>query len=114
VAQLAEEMNHHPEWKNIYNTVEVTLTTHDCGGVSELVRDFCNAVALFRNRRNVLRKNSISHRIFHSSVPSIYSRTFKWPNRWTHLRQKYYQIENRTLSSVSSKEETREPMQRCV
>ncbi|GKZ00195.1 hypothetical protein MPSEU_000972500 [Mayamaea pseudoterrestris] len=34
VASVAEEMDHHPEWFNVYNIVEVTLSTHDCGGVS--------------------------------------------------------------------------------
>ena len=36
VAMVAEQMNHHPEWFNVYKTVEVTLATHDVGGLSGL------------------------------------------------------------------------------
>jgi 4a-hydroxytetrahydrobiopterin dehydratase len=44
VALLAEKMDHHPEWSNIYNKVDVTLSTHDAGGVTE--KDIAMATAM--------------------------------------------------------------------
>jgi 4a-hydroxytetrahydrobiopterin dehydratase len=35
VAMMAEKMDHHPEWSNVYNKVEITLSTHDAGGLTE-------------------------------------------------------------------------------
>ena len=35
VAMVAEAMNHHPEWSNVYNRVTITLTTHDAGGITD-------------------------------------------------------------------------------
>ena len=39
VAMKAEQINHHPEWENVYNKVNITLTTHDVGGISQLDYD---------------------------------------------------------------------------
>jgi 4a-hydroxytetrahydrobiopterin dehydratase len=36
VALIAEKYDHHPEWLNVYKTVDVTLSTHDAGGVTDL------------------------------------------------------------------------------
>ncbi|WP_369809132.1 4a-hydroxytetrahydrobiopterin dehydratase [Oceanicoccus sp. KOV_DT_Chl] len=38
IAIIAEKLNHHPEWANVYRTVDIYLTTHDAGGVSD--KDF--------------------------------------------------------------------------
>lgn len=45
VAFIAEELNHHPEWSNVYNRVTIVLTTHDAGNtITDLDRSFAAAV----------------------------------------------------------------------
>jgi 4a-hydroxytetrahydrobiopterin dehydratase len=42
VALYTEKLDHPPEWFNVYNKVEVTLSTHDCGGISKLDIELVN------------------------------------------------------------------------
>ena len=48
IAIWAEKLNHHPEWFNVYNKVEVKLTTHDVGGLSELDFKMAEKMEKFR------------------------------------------------------------------
>ena len=43
-ALVAEKMDHHPEWRNVYKTVEVVLSTHDAGGVTALDIELARAM----------------------------------------------------------------------
>jgi 4a-hydroxytetrahydrobiopterin dehydratase len=47
VALVAEKMDHHPEWANVYGRVEVTLSTHDAGGVTQLDIDLARKMEAF-------------------------------------------------------------------
>jgi 4a-hydroxytetrahydrobiopterin dehydratase len=46
-ALLADKMDHHPEWFNVYNKVEVTLSTHDAGGVTKKDVELATAMDAF-------------------------------------------------------------------
>jgi len=50
IAITAEQLNHHPEWSNVYNKVEINLITHEAGGIS--LRDFELAQAIELNFKN--------------------------------------------------------------
>lgn len=44
VALIAEKADHHPEWKNVWNRVDILLTTHDAGGLSERDVELAQAI----------------------------------------------------------------------
>jgi len=44
VALVAEKMDHHPEWRNVWSTVEVVLSTHDAGGLTQRDVDLAKAM----------------------------------------------------------------------
>jgi 4a-hydroxytetrahydrobiopterin dehydratase len=47
VALLAEKMDHHPDWSNSYNVVNITLTSHDAGGVTKNDVDLATSITNF-------------------------------------------------------------------
>ena len=57
-ALVAEKMNHHPEWLNVYNVVDVTLTTHACDGLSQLDLDFAKRLDKLAGAAEVQRDHS--------------------------------------------------------
>ena len=57
-ALAAEKMNHHPEWSNTYNVVDVTLSTHDCDGLSALDLDLATKMDGFAGSATVVRDHS--------------------------------------------------------
>jgi len=55
VALLAEKRNHHPDWRNVFNVVDLRLTTHDCGGLSKLDTDMAVAIDRYAGAAEVQR-----------------------------------------------------------
>jgi len=52
IALLAEKVNHHPEWTNVYNKLTIKLNTHDAGGVTKKDIDMANEIEIFLKGKN--------------------------------------------------------------
>ncbi len=55
VALLAEKRNHHPDWRNVYNVVDLRLTTHDAGGLTRLDTEMAAAIDKYAGDAEVQR-----------------------------------------------------------
>ncbi len=55
VALLAEKRNHHPDWRNVYNVVDLRLTTHDAGGLTKLDTDMAVVIDKYAGQADVQR-----------------------------------------------------------
>ena len=53
VALIAEKLNHHPEWSNVYNKLVIRLTTHDVSGISKLDFKFAKKIEEIKKPANV-------------------------------------------------------------
>ncbi len=57
VALIAEAMNHHPDWNNVYSTVNIRLMTHDSGGLTRLDFEFASKInEILGEEKNILKK----------------------------------------------------------
>jgi 4a-hydroxytetrahydrobiopterin dehydratase len=55
VALLAEKRNHHPDWRNVYNVVDLRLTTHEAGGLTKLDTDMAVVIDKYAGNAEVQR-----------------------------------------------------------
>ena len=57
-ALAAEKLDHHPDWSNVYKTVEVKLNTHDAGGLTELDFELARRMSRYAGRPDLILRNA--------------------------------------------------------
>jgi 4a-hydroxytetrahydrobiopterin dehydratase len=78
-AQTAQQMDHHPEWSNVYNRVSARLTTHDAGGLT--ARDFALARAMTKISHSLTESMALGHSDAQQALPSGLQR---WVDAFNH------------------------------